>query len=916
MKSQIITLLLVFGLSLCALGQVNPPDTASTDPESATLLDVTNDLSYRDFLLHPEENISVDFPITRRAVYPQNYYFRTTMPAGDALAISGTFPTGVSMGMTAFYSNGTENIYIDHIESPGSPVELVLTPDEVDAGREIIIKLWFSEDMNGETISLAATTRPYSSPSKLINVSTSTYTAQELVEDILVTGCLEAFNVTYNGDPVSLGYFSGSMGSTDFDEGIVLTTGDASLSEGGNNSGSTGYNSTGGTDPDLQALIPGYSVNDAAILEFDFIPASDSLVFDFIFGSEEYPEWVGSDYNDVFGFFLSGPGIAGPYSNNAINVALIPGTTQPVTIDNVNDATNPAWYVDNSYGGDIEYDGATLPMRARADVQACETYHIKIAIGDAGDEAYDSGVFLNANSFKSGEDFVADQFNPWYQTDEVYEGCQTHAVFTRVDTSDTSEEIAIALDISGTATEGTDIEAAPDTVYISPGEISDTLILDSYTDGIAEGPEYFIFTYSNGCPCTPVVNHDTIWLYDEIDPQINMLNSGPICEGDSATLSFTYDPAVDSLIDWTWLVNGSHDSTITVAPTTTTTYTLEVDYPCTTEQYTTTLTVYPDVDATIDPVPDQCADNPPVSLTAADPGGTWAGTGVTGDQFDPATAGPGDHIVSYSLDNGNCSDTDSITIHVDDYLDPTIDSIEIQCRTDDAFLLTAATPGGTWTGPGVVGGQNLNPTNAGVGFHWIYYTLTNGGCTSVDSIEVEIVDDVDATIHDPGALCETEPAIDLEANWPVGIWSGPGIVDAAEGIFDPAVAGPGDHIIQFEVGSGGTCSDEDTIMIHVDAMPDASISATGPFCFPGDTVSLTANTPGGTWAGPAISDPVNGTFDPALTGSGSTQVTYTVGSGICYDADTVSINVNPAPTANVGADQTHCDYDVPVTIDA
>jgi len=65
--------------------------------------------------------------------------------------------------------------------------------------------------------------------------------------------------------------------------------------------------------PDLSVLAAGFQTFDASILEFDFIPQSDTLKFNYIFGSEEYPEYVNSGYNDVFGFFISGPGIAGPF---------------------------------------------------------------------------------------------------------------------------------------------------------------------------------------------------------------------------------------------------------------------------------------------------------------------------------------------------------------------------------------------------------------------------------------------------------------------------------------------------------------------------------------------------------------------------------------------------------------------------
>ncbi|MDA3910108.1 MAG: choice-of-anchor L domain-containing protein, partial [Bacteroidales bacterium] len=921
MKTLTTTILLFLIAPLLVIAQQsNDTIYTSNHPETAIILQVEESPSFMQFHLSNNNNYELEDPNSLRAYYNQNHYFQFIMPEVSDIDVFLDYNNeNIISGLAAYTIDGSGNyIFHDLQHITTTPGQFTIKNNGTLRGERIILRLWFSDALPNESyVKLTICKREPISQPKNINVNSSTYTPTELIQDILVTGCLEAFNVTYNGDPVSLGYFDGSIGSTAFNEGIILTSGSAALAEGPNSSGSTGHNSSGGSDPDLQALIPGYTINDAAILEFDFIPASDSLQFDFIFGSDEYPEWVASDYNDVFGFFLSGPGITGPYSNNSINIALIPGTTLPVTIDNINTGMNPAYYVSDSYGGDIEYDGATIPITAKATVQACETYHIKMAIGDAGDSSYDSGVFLNAKSFISGSDFVIDLFNPWYQTDETYEGCQNYAVFSRVDSTDTSQDINIGLSITGSATMGTDYSNIPDTVTIPAGQISDTLIIDTYVDGITEGNEFLIFTYTNGCPCTPVTSHDTIWIRDEIDAQINLTNSGPICEGDTANLSINFNPSLDlSLIDWTWQFNGSTQQSLDVSPSSSTTYTVEVNYPCTTEYYTTDLIVNENVDATITPVADMCENEPAITLTAADAGGTWSGNGVIGNTFNPAIAGSGNHLITYIISNTNCADTSTITIHVDEVLDPTIDPIEIQCRTDDAFLLTAATPGGVWTGPGVIGGQNLNPTSAGVGTHTIYYTLTNGACISIDSIQIEIVNDVDATIHTVANLCEIDPPIDLEANWHTGVWSGTGITDAALGIFDPAVAGPGDHEIEFQVGTGGTCSDDDTIIIHVNAMPDASISAPGPFCFPGDPVTLSANTAGGTWSGTGISDPVNGIFDPSLTGAGTTQVTYTVGSGACYDTDTIDITVNPAPTIDLGADQTHCDYDMPIALDA
>jgi hypothetical protein len=149
------------------------------------------------------------------------------------------------------------------------------------------------------------------------------------------------------------------------------------------------------------------------VLEFDFIAISDTILFDFVFASDEYLEFVNTAFNDVFGFFLSGPGINGPYSDNAINIALIPGSLVPVSIDNVNNGTNAAYFVDNGdgfsapYNTDpqyIQYDGFTVPITVIATVVPGAMHHIKLTVGDAGDTAYDSAVFLSGGTFMSPQE--------------------------------------------------------------------------------------------------------------------------------------------------------------------------------------------------------------------------------------------------------------------------------------------------------------------------------------------------------------------------------------------------------------------------------------------------------------------------------------------------------------------------------
>ncbi|MDB4656227.1 choice-of-anchor L domain-containing protein, partial [Flavobacteriales bacterium] len=216
------------------------------------------------------------------------------------------------------------------------------------------------------------------------------YTPQQLVEDVLVGGGVEVSNFQFSGNADARGYFDGTNSNIGLSSGIIISTGRVADAPGPNGTpiSDTGTEFSGAGDLELTA-IAGVATFDAAVLEFDFIPSSDTIQFNYVFASNEYMLYVGTGVNDVFAFLISGPGIVGEQ-----NVALIPGSTTPVTIDNVNanPGSNPQFYIDNENppGSTIEYNGFTQVFTATAVLTPCFTYHIRLAIADAGDESFDS----------------------------------------------------------------------------------------------------------------------------------------------------------------------------------------------------------------------------------------------------------------------------------------------------------------------------------------------------------------------------------------------------------------------------------------------------------------------------------------------------------------------------------------------
>lgn len=235
-------------------------------------------------------------------------------------------------------------------------------------------------------------------------------TPTQLVSNILLGSGVSATNITYSGGATARGSFNCIGGcNVGLSNGVLLTSGAVSNAIGPNTSTGAGTATGAGSDIDLNPLNPGGSnPQDAAVLQFDFMVATDSLRFRYVWASEEYHDYVNSSCNDVFGFFVNGPGIVGKK-----NIALIPGTTTPISINNVNNGyapggtspsgpcTNCGYFTDNTGGTTVQYDGMTTVLTAATKVCPCENYHIKLAVQDFCDGAFDSGVFLEGNSFQS-----------------------------------------------------------------------------------------------------------------------------------------------------------------------------------------------------------------------------------------------------------------------------------------------------------------------------------------------------------------------------------------------------------------------------------------------------------------------------------------------------------------------------------
>lgn len=433
------------------------------------------------------------------------------------------------------------------------------------------------------------------------------YTPKQLVEDVfLAEGCfdIDPSSIQFTGAGAALGYFEGGEAAIGMVEGIILSTGSIKNAEGPNDTTAitTAFGDDTG-DVDIELLASTSLVLDAAVLEFDFTPSSNRVEFSYVFASEEYCEYIGSGYNDVFGFFISGPGIDGPFENKAENIAFVPNTNDYVSINNINHLNNNEYYIpnmlidnlveelvdpeSNCYNHpnalalqEIEYDGFTKALKAIANVEPCQTYHIKIVVADIIDEHLDSAVLLAANSFTAGAKVKLSAYAPSTQNPSAYEGCSDgHFLFDR-GSDDTSEDITLKVRIepSSTAVEGVDFEAFNKDIVIPAGDRTLYLPIKIFEDNAEEGVETLNIAFEVVCGCEEPATIRASLDILEGQPFVVAPQSYFICEGDSVDIQANVTGGIpDYKYRWE---NSLTSSSLKIAPTKSTLYNVTITDGC------------------------------------------------------------------------------------------------------------------------------------------------------------------------------------------------------------------------------------------------------------------------------------------------------------------------------------------------
>lgn len=517
----------------------------------------------------------------------------------------------------------------------------------------------------------------------------------------LVGAGITISNVSYTGTANQIGTFSnGASTNLGIDEGVVLATGN--IANIPNQAGTQMSNNMGGGgDTDLTALA-NRTTYDRAILEFDFVPTGNTVSFDYVFGSEEYPNYVNSNYNDAFGFFLSGPGITGPFSNNATNIALIPGTSTPISINNVNEGyssgcpnpgsgcTNCAFFVNNCGGTTIVFNGFTTVMTATYNVECGKTYHIKLGVADAGDGVLDSGVFLRRSSMIAPSADIA--------ASGPLDVCG-------------SESITLTVDLSNATPGGT--------FLWSPGGQTTPSITVT-----PSGPTTYsvLYTVGDGCDL-----EDEVFVNIRPNPTVALVND-TICQGESGTLVSNVSPSGGT---YSWSGGGGSSSSMSASPGSSTNYTLSYTRDGCTTTETARIVVNPNPE--VSAVGGTICEGDQITLVAnASPtGGTysWSNGAGTGSSVTVSPSVTTTYNVTYTDPNG-CEATSPVTVVVSET--PTINITDAVICPGDAGTITAnVSPGGgtySWTnGGGTSSTVTASPTVTQS--YSLTYTTANG-CTN------------------------------------------------------------------------------------------------------------------------------------------------------------------------------------------
>ncbi len=668
---------------------------------------------------------------------------------------------------------------------------------------------------------------------------------------------------------VAYGTFSGGSG-IGVTNGVVLTNGTASQLANPESFFMSTSNGTTCSDPQLIALDP-LATNDCCILEFDVIPSCNSLTIRFVFGSEEYPNFVASSFNDAFGFFVTGPNPAGGNYTNK-NIALVTGSTI-CSINNVNSTTNAGFYVDNTGGTQLPFGGYTSAITSSLSVTPCQSYHWKMAIADALDHSYDSGVLV---------DFL--------QCATVLSASATATAPTCGATNGTA---------TATATAG--MGALTYTWSPAPGGGQGTANATGLTGGVT-----YTVTVNDTYACTTAATATVTVPASAGGPVVtNSPLTQTICSGSSTSLVNLTANMVGSTFTWTATAtpgvsgfSASGTSTIPVQTITnsgstngTVTYSITptaAGCPGAVTNYIVTIlpAKTPTFAAIANPCQNATAPVIPTSSTNVPPiTGTWS----------PAvsTAVLGTTVYTFTPTAGQCATNTTLNITVSTPVTPTFAAIANPCQNATAPVI----PTSSTNIPPITGTWSPAVSTAVLGTAVYTFTPTAGQCAANTTLNITVSTPITPTFAAIANPCQnaTAPVIPVSStNIPpvTGTWS-PAVSTAALGT-----------IVYTFTPTAGQCATNTTLNITVSTPVTPTFAAVGNPCQNATAPVIptsSTNIP-----------PITGTWSPAVSTAtlGTSSYLFTPTVGQCASTTTLTITVSTPVTPTFSAIANVCQNSV------
>jgi gliding motility-associated-like protein len=695
--------------------------------------------------------------------------------------------------------------------------------------------------------------------------------------------------------------YSGGTGNlAALPSGILLTTGTATNVAGPNtNDNDVDNNGPGSTLGNTLAgsVLPFGGTHDACYLQFILTPSCNTLSINYVFASEEYPEYSAGGINDVFGFVIDGPNPSGGNYTQK-NIATVPGSTTAVSIQNVNNGTtnsgpcvNCAFYEDNPIG--MVYDGCTTVLTASTAVTPCSQYTMTIGVWDDSDWIIDSGVFLDVNGLS----------------------CVGSPTLTTAATpTSICAPQTITLTAGGGIAGGTYTWSAP----ASGGLV--TTVGQTVTANPTSTTTYTL-SYSdiNTCPGSPLT---TLFTFSVSPlPGFTAVQSpaGSICAGQSVTLTANGGAGTYTWVPATGLSTTSNSVTV-ASPTTTTTYTVTRSVGSCSSFTTITVNITSGSAIAISPSTSTiCAgQSMTLSATGSAPFVWTASSGANPPATQTVVVTP-TTTTSYTVvaGPGTCTASAVASVSVIPAFTVSVTpSSTVLCNGATAALTASGATNYTWTpfsGLNAYTGANVtaNPSTT------TNYTITGqvGTCTNttVATVSVIVVSPT-ITASSPNYCSGSTPVTLTGSGATTYSWAPGSSLTSTSGTTVGAT--PSTTTIYTVTGTTGACSSTKTISINGYATPTIVITPPSTLICNGSSSALTAS--GATnysWT------PLYGLTaytGPNVTANPTITTTYSIVgiNGVCTGSTTATVSVTTVSTSVTASSANYCVGSPPVTFTA